>query len=83
LGARDEAAFVAGDFLAGAAVEGFVDEAAADSFAIVGGLFALVEFVDDLEVPFVGVLLAFALHFLLSVSMLSGSGKGCFPYRYG
>lgn len=60
----DEAAFVASNFLAGAAEEGFVDEAATDAFAVVGGFFAFVEFVDDLEVPFVGVLLAFALHFL-------------------
>ena len=80
MGARDEAAFVAGDFLAGAAVEGFVDEAAADAFAVVGWLFAFVEFVDDLEVPFVGVLLAFTLHFLFSVNV-GRSGKRCFPLQ--
>jgi len=64
LGSGDEAAFVASDLLASAAEEGFVDEAAAYAFAVIGGLFGLVQSVDDLEIPFMGVLLAFALHFL-------------------
>ena len=71
LGAGDEAAFVAGDFLTGAAVEGFVDEAAADSFTVVGGSFTFVEFINNLQVPFVGVLLTFALHFLFYISAVN------------
>lgn len=65
--ARDEAAFVAGDLLTRASKEGLVDEAAADAFAVERRLLAFVELIDDLEVPFVRILLPFTLHFLSSV----------------
>lgn len=71
MGAGDEAAFVAGDLLTGAAIEGFVDKATADSFTVVGGLFTFVEFINNLQIPFVGILLTFALHFLFYISAVN------------
>lgn len=64
LSPRDQAAFVACDFLLSTAEEGFVDEATTCSLVVFYRTHTIMELVDDLEIPFMCILLLLTLHCL-------------------